>query len=118
MQTVEFITFDDEDPDLVLSFALAPQVASSITLQRTPRCESLLPDDERGVVIDADVYRTGGREFLVSVSIDMQNSLAVIVSTERIYKLSLARIPADDLAAAIALLRRMNFDSRFIVNVA
>jgi hypothetical protein len=118
MHAVEFITLEDEEPDLVLSFALAPQAASSITLLRTPKYESLLPDEERGVVVAAGVHGTGEREILVSIGINMQDGLSVIVSSKRTYELSLTQVPAEDLEASIALLRQMNFDSRFVVNAA
>ena len=118
MHTVEFITLEDEDPDFVVSFALAPQAASSITLLRTPKYESLLPDEERGVVVAAGVHGTDERELLVSISFNMQDGLGAIVSTKRTYEFSLTRIPAEDVEASIALLRQMNFDSRFVVNAA
>ena len=116
MHTVEFITTEDEDPDLVVSFALAPHATSSITLLRTPQYESLLPEEERGVVVAAGVHGTEERELLVSITIHA--GLGTIVSTMKTYELSLARIPAEDLEASIALLRQMNFDSRFVVNAA
>ena len=118
MHSVEFITLEDEDPDLVVSFALAPQATSSITLMRTPKYESLLPDEERGVVVAAGIHGTDERELLVSISINMQEGLGAIVSSKKTYELSLTNIPTEDLEASVALLRQMNFDTRFVVNAA
>ena len=118
MHTVEFITLEDEDPDLIVSFALAPQAASSITLLRTSKYESLLPEEERGVMVGAGVHGTDDRELLVKIQINTKDGVGSIVSTKRTYELSLARIEAEDLEATLALLHRMNFDSRFLVNAA
>ncbi len=118
MHTVEFIALEDEDQDFVISFALAPQAANSITLHRTPKYESLLPEEERGVVVAAGVFGTDERELLVRIQISSKDSVASIISTKKTYDLSLAHIEAEDLEDAVALLHRMNFDSRFVVNAA
>src|SRR3970040_1213533 len=52
-QTVSFITTEDSD-DLIVSFALAddePGEIVTLMLLRTPKYESLLPEDERGVSV-------------------------------------------------------------------
>ena len=115
MHTVEFIALEDKDSDLVVSFAFAPQAANSITLHRTPKYESLLPEEERGVVVAAGVFGTDDRELLVRIQINTKDSVASIISTKRTYELSLAQIEAEDLEDAVALLHRMNFDSRFVM---
>jgi hypothetical protein len=118
MHTIAFITVEDEEPDLVVSFALAPNAAHSITLLRTPKYESLLPGDERGAVVAAGVHGTEERELLVSISLNVQGRLGTIVSSHRTYELSLGEVPAEDLENSISMLRRMNFDSRFVLNAA
>jgi hypothetical protein len=118
MHTVAFITVEDEEPDLVVSFALAPHAAHSITLLRTPKYESLLPDHERGAVVAAGVHGTEERELLVSISLNVQGRQGTIVSSHRTYELSLSEVPAEDLEGSISMLQRMNFDSRFVVNAA
>ena len=118
MHFVEFITLEDEDPDLVVSFALAPHATNSITLMRTPKYESLLPDKERGVVVAAGIHGTDDRELLVSISINIEDGLGAVVSSKKTYELSLTNIPTEDVEASVALLRKMNFDSRFVVNAA
>jgi hypothetical protein len=118
MHTVEFITLEDEDPDLIVSFALAPQAAHSITLIRTPKFESLLSEEDRGVAVGAGVHGTDDRELLVEIQINTKRGVGSIVSTKRTYELLLSRVEAEDLKATVALLHRMNFDSRFLINAA
>lgn len=118
MHIVDFISFEDEAPDIVVSFALAPQAANSITLLRTPDYEPLLPDNECGVVVAAGVHGTAERELLVSITINKAGAAASIVSSETTYTLSLVRVPPQDIDAAVELLQRMNFDCRFVLNAA
>ena len=52
-----FITTEDGD-DLIVSFALEddePGEVVSLTPLRTPKYESLLPEDERGVIVSHEV---------------------------------------------------------------
>src|SRR5687767_9418149 len=51
MDVAEFITVEETDTDLVLSFAIAPNAERSLVLQRSPRFEVLLPVEERGISI-------------------------------------------------------------------
>ena len=118
MHTVEFISVEDEDPDLIVSFALAPSAANSITLIRTPRYESILPEEDRGVSVAAGALGSGERELLVSITFNSSEKSAVIESSKRVYNLSLAHVQPDDILAAKSLLSRMNFDQRFVANAA
>ena len=56
-EAVSFITTEDSD-DLIVSFALEddePGEVVSLILLRTPKYESLLPEDERGVSVSHEV---------------------------------------------------------------
>ena len=62
-QQVSFMTVEDDD-DLVVSFGLGEGAATSLTLLRTPKYESLLPPDERGVTVGTGVNSSLRRETL------------------------------------------------------
>jgi hypothetical protein len=110
---VAFITVEDEAPDLLVSFALEPSSCRSITLLRTPAYESLLPEDERGVAVLAN-QKSEAREVLLSITISPTS--VSFESSARKYNLLCSRVAEDEMAEALAMLRRMNFDSRFVIN--
>ena len=51
MDLAEFISVEEDETDLVLSFAIAPNAERSLVLQRSRRFEALLPAEERGISI-------------------------------------------------------------------
>ena len=57
-EVVAFITIEEGD-DLIVSFAIAdeePGEIVSLTLLRTPKCEFILPTDERGVSVSHESF--------------------------------------------------------------
>jgi hypothetical protein len=106
---VPFITAEEGD-DLIVSFGLGQYASESLTLLRTPKFESLLADEERGVTVGTGASN-GDSELLVSVH---WHKLSVqITSTARTYELDLRAVDASELNDAKAILRKMNFDKRF-----
>jgi hypothetical protein len=63
---VPFLTVEDGD-DLIVSFALGEHADTSLTLLRTLKYESLLPEEERGVSVGTGTSGSLERELLVSV---------------------------------------------------
>jgi hypothetical protein len=116
MYKVPFITVDDEEPDLVVSFPLGPAAETSLTLIRTPEFESLLDEDDRGVSVGSGNGEAMRRELLRALYwLDGQ---AVVVSDAAEYRLDLSAVDADEIVAAKSLLERMNFDGRFSIHAA
>jgi hypothetical protein len=113
---VAFISIEDEEPDLVVSFALEPHGSRSITLLRTPPYEELLPDDECGVAVMSGNQQAAEREILESITIT--STEVVIESTARTYRLQAMKLSASDRTEIVSMLRRMNFDCRFVINAA
>ena len=116
MYKVPFITVDDEEPDLVVSFPLGPSAERSLTLIRTPEYESLLDDDERGVSIGLGRGTGVRRELLLKFQ--WLNGQAVLVSESAEYRLDLSAVDPDEVVAAKAMLERMNFDGRLSIHEA
>ena len=91
-EVVGFVTTEDGD-DLVVSFALEgdePGEVVSLILLRTPKYESLRPDEERGVSVsyDADADAEDESEYLRRVR--LAEPVSTIESTRRRYELDLS----------------------------
>jgi len=116
-QTVSFITTEDSD-DLIVSFALAddePGEIVTLMLLRTPKYESLLPEDERGVSVSHEAEFDDEEDYLRRIS--LAGSVIAIESTRRRYELDVARIDRRELKAARRILAKMNFDRRFVLEL-
>ena len=114
---VLFISVEDEDLDLVVSFALKPRAERSLTLLRTPEYEAILDESERGVSVSPGVGERGAmRELLLSVK--WGNDVVELQSTEAKYLLAVATVGPDEKADALSVLQRMNFDARFQITEA
>lgn len=112
-EVIAFISVEDEAPDLLVSFALEPNAYRSITLLRTPAYESFLSEEERGVAILAGA-QSEDRELLLSIALSANS--VVFESSARRYSLSWSRVAEDQKAETLAMLKRMNFDNRFVIN--
>ena len=114
---VNFITTEEGD-DLIVSFALAeeePAEVVSLMLLRTPKYESLLPDEERGVSVSHERDFDDEGDYLRRVS--FVGSVMTIESTRRRYELEMSQVDRHELKAAHRVLARMNFDKRFILEL-
>ena len=114
-QIIAFLSIEDEEPDLVVSFALEPHGSQSITLLRTPRYEAILPEEARGVAVMSGNQCTP-RELLRSIAITLEE--VVIQSQARTHCLSASKLSGEDRTKALNMLKRMNFDGRFVINAA
>jgi len=113
LQRVESITTEDE-PDLVVSFALTPEATESLTLLRSPQLESTLPKHERGVSVSTPGAGDEDRDLLQRLHWEEST---VIVSTERHeYRLDVSAVASDDVDEAKAVLRKMAADGAVYVN--
>ena len=116
MQSVLFISVEDEEPDLILSFALKPSAETSLTLIRTPKYESILDESERGVSVSAGASNLPMRDLLVSVH--WTNDRVEIVSTYSRHTLDITSVDREEIGHAKVMLQTMNFDQRFQIHAA
>lgn len=116
-ESVEFLTVE-EGGDLIVAFAITrqePGDINSLILLRTPKYESLLPDDERGVSVSHESFPEVEDERLRRISLGRE--VVEIDSTRRRYTLDVSRVEAEELDLARQVLERMNFDNRFTLEV-
>jgi hypothetical protein len=110
---VPFLTVEDGD-DLIVSFPLDEYAKTSLTLLRTPKFETLLDDEERGVSVGTGENEGTARELLVSVA--WGNDLVEIASTFRHFTLNISAVDPVEVREARVVLGRMNYDKRFELN--
>ena len=113
---VPFITTEDDDKDLVVSFAMGEHAERSLTLLRTPVFESILEEDERGVSVGTGSSGTEDRQLLVSII--FSNDTVLVKTTGASYLLSVRTVEEEEIAEAMVVLRKMNFDDRFTITDA
>ena len=116
---VSFVTLQDGD-DLIVSFAIAdeePGEIISLILLRTPKYEALLPADERGVSVSHESFpEDDDRDRLRRLR--MTESVVTVETTRTRYDLDVSDVERRDLVEAQRILRKMNFDQSFILELA
>lgn len=109
---VPFLTVEDRD-DLIISFGIGKQAATSLTPLRTPKYKPLLSEEDRGVSVGSGASGKGCRELLVSV--EWSECLVQIESTIQRYTLDIQAVDPVEILEAKKILLKMNFDNRFEV---
>lgn len=117
-EAVSFITAEGGD-DLIVSFAIEdeePGEIVSLILLRTPKYESLLSDDARGVTVSHEAYFEDEDQYLRRVRLAVP--VTTIEATGRTYELDVSRVDPVEVKAAGRILARMNFDRRFVLELS
>jgi len=122
LELVHFMTTELGD-DLIVSFFVAksqdPSDGRSIILMRDMKWEYLLAESERGVRISDEDFTededTVGNEV---EGIQIDNTAAEIDTKHRRYRLDLRHVDESDLKAAKTILKKMNYDGRFKLDVS
>jgi len=107
MYRVNFITTEKGD-DLIVSFAVAagdfPGDILSLTLLRTPKYESILDPDERGVSVSWEE----DDEMLLAV--ELSGDRVKLDTTRRKFTLDVSHVDDLELRRMRKVLQKMNFD--------
>ena len=113
MESVRFISCEDDETDQIVSFALAygEMEIRSLTLLRTPKFEAMLDQAERGVSVSLE-GETGEDVDMLRV-VEFESNHVTIVTQESKYDLDVGRVDPAEVSEMKALIRRMNFDNRF-----
>jgi len=112
-ESVSFMTNEDGD-DLIVSFAVdddAPGEVLSVILMRTPKFEHVLDPAERGVHVSHERYPDSDNELLHRLA--FRGDLVEVHSTRRTYLLDVSRVDAADVTSARRILKQMNTDHSF-----
>ena len=117
VEEVAFIMVERGD-DLIVSFAIGadPTDIKSLILLRTPKYESFLDADERGVTVSLEPYVDDERDLLQAIGIGAE--VVEMITQRRRYALNIRNVDADDITAAKRVLKQMNFDRSFELSTA
>ena len=106
---VQFISVEDDGPDLSVNFALWPRAHDTLMLLRSPHLEHMLAQEDRGISVpplDSD-----------DQAVDLLQSLTwgaklVVVTTQRHqYRLDVSEADQEDVNAAKQVLQKMAVNS-------
>ncbi|MBW2240181.1 MAG: hypothetical protein JRF39_14405 [Deltaproteobacteria bacterium] len=114
METVSFISIEDDPPDLILSFAIwEPELDDirSLILLRTPEYEVFLDEYERGVKVTDEAWLNDEDEMLKTI--EFGDDFVRIITNHHQFELDLGKIDKKEIKQAKKLVVRMNFDNRF-----
>lgn len=115
MESVQFVDYEDDGTDQIVSFALAygEMEIRSLILLRTPKFEAMLGESARGVSVSLQ-DRAGDDDdddFLEVVRFEA-NRVTIETQGSK-YDLDVSRVDAAEMSQMKALIGRMNFDNRF-----
>ncbi len=117
-EAVAFVTAEQGD-DLIVSFAIAdeePGEIVSLILLRTPKYEFILPADERGVSVSHESFPDDeDRDRLRRIRVAMP--VVTIETTRTQYELDVSKVDPRELRAARRILKQMNFDQHFVLEL-
>ena len=117
MKEVSFIHTERGD-DLIVSFAVLgpePMEVKSLTLLRTPKYEFILDADERGVTVSFDDFPDEARDLLRAIAI-WEGKIEIVTGQHR-YLLNVRKVDEEDMQEAQEVLKRMNFDQSFELQI-
>ena len=118
MKQVSFISIEDEEPDLILSFAIwHPELddIKSLILLRTPKYEVFLDEAERGVNVSYEAWMSDQDEMLKIV--ELHDAMITIITTNHKFDLDIGKVEGDEIEEVKKILNRMNFDDRFEIKI-
>jgi hypothetical protein len=118
MDTVAFITTEDDGTDLIVSFAVQdrsdPFEIESLTLLRTPKYEDLGDPDERGVSVSFERFSDDfERDLLEEARYSEPDEIVELKTRSRRYRLDVRKVDPEELTAMREVFRKMNYDSCF-----
>ncbi len=118
MEKAEFISIEDSEPDLILSFALSCERVGvkSLILMRTPLYENMLPTEERGVHATLQGHWHNDQNMLEKIQVN--DSLVKITTTEGMCEVDISAIGKAEYKKMVKFVKRLNFDARFKVKMA
>ena len=118
MELVSFISFEDEPPDLILSFAIWQtelEDIRSLILMRTSKYEVLVDESERGVKVSDEAWLNDEDDMLRKI--EFGDDIVKIICSHHQFDLDLRKVGKEEIDQAKAILTRMNFDNRFELRI-
>ncbi len=120
MKRVDFISLEEDDKDLIVSFAVEDENfgVKSLILHRTLFYEEIFDEEERGVKVSMEGENLEYEHLNMLQEIRIGNYEIEIVATQSKYMLEISRIDPTEIAEMIELVKKQNHDDRFVIHVA
>ena len=120
IKRVEFISLEEDDKDLIVSFAVEDENfgVKSLILHRTLFYEEIFDEEERGVKVSMEGENLEYEHLNMLQEIRIGNYEIEIVATQSKYMLEISRIDPTEIAEMIELVKKQNHDDRFVIHVA
>ena len=117
---VQFISLEEDDKDLIVSFALddAEMGVISLIIHRTLFYEGLMDEEERGVKVSLEGDELEKEYLNVLNSIRIRSGEIEIKSLFREYQLDTSTIEETEIQDMVKLLKKQNHDDRFTIHIA
>jgi hypothetical protein len=118
METVSFISIEDDPPDLILSFAVwQPELDDirSLILMRTPKYEPFLDEAERGVTVSYEDWPDDEDDMLKEI--EFGDDVVRIITDRHQFELDLRKVDKEEIDQAKAILKKMNFDNSYKMRI-
>jgi len=117
---VQFLSLEEDDKDLIVSFALddAEMGVISLILLRTLFYEELMDEKERGVKVSLEGDEMELEHLNVLKSITIRADEIEIKSLFREYHLDTSTIEETEKKNMVGLLKKQNYDNRFTIQIA
>ncbi|HUI45422.1 MAG TPA: hypothetical protein VL122_05465 [Nitrospirota bacterium] len=114
---VKFINTEDDGVDMIVSFAIRhenPIFVKSLILLRSPKYEPFLLEHERGVDVSLEGVSAEDDRILLK-TIKWEKGRVLIENDKDMYELDISAVDDEDIHLAKQLIRKMNFDLKFIM---
>jgi hypothetical protein len=114
-----FLMNNQEGDDLIVSFVIEdtePEETKSLVADA--EYESVFDDHERGVSVSYDEQPDSGADEDLLIRISIVQNMVTVVSKYHRYELDVSSVDREKLADACKILRQMNFDNRFTLEIS
>ncbi len=117
---VKFISLEENDKDLIMSFAVDDPTmgVKSLILLRTLFFEEVLDEEEKGVKVSLEGDYFEQEDFNILNNINISDDGIWIKSTFREYQLDISNVQKSEIEDMVKLLKKQNHDNRFTIHIA
>ena len=120
MHRVQFISLEESDTDIIVSFAIEDSTigVKSLILLRSLFFEEFLDEGARGVKVSMEGAEVEQEHLNVLNRISIKDNEIEIIAVFDNYRIDISRVEASEIEEMIGLLKKQNYDNRFIIDVA
>ena len=117
---VQFISLEEDDKDLIVSFTVDDPAMGekSLILLRTLFFEEVLDEEEKGVKVSLEGDSFEQEDFNILNNIKISDDVIWIKSTFREYQLDITNVQKTEIEDMVKLLKKQNYDNRFTIHIA